>query len=746
VKSVSIASSVASIGNFSFIRCIEMTSIVIPMGVESIGQGAFQTCKGLVNVSFPSTLTSIGERAFQSCSNLPSVTLPDSLTSLPVGLFAECTSLESAIIPSTVTSLGEYVFQRCPSLKTIVIPEDVEIIPKGAFYGCFNLTNVTIPSKVKELGPHSFRQCYSLDNVFIPSNVEIIGESAFTQCPGLNSITLSNGVKSLGVAVFYGCNLTTISIPASVESIGNNPFIYCDNLESINVDAANEVYMSIEGVLFQREGMVLLQFPYAKEGDYSLPDNCTEIVEYSFEGATKVTSVSIPASVSKIGDSPFDACLSLTSINVHSGNKNYTSVEGVLFTRDMSSLVQYPCGKGEEYVMPEGVSTIKPYAFGGCSDVKNVTISSGVTTIEDFAFGDCINLLSINIPSKVETFGTAPFSGCLHLDSINVDDNNPSYIDIEGVLFNHEGTKLIQYACGHSHSYTVPDGVDTIGTFAFYKCRGISAVTLPPSVTSIEYAAFNTVTMAYVNFLGSSEPTCRQISTFSTVDVVCVPTNYSSDTFCGAYKVRVSSCEEFVQQQNQCYEVLEWQAEEITVKKRANATIWEKKTNNCFEYQCLNATGGFAWSKCNSTDETHRMCVDNSCVEESEALNTEKWAVEILVDIRPNDFDIDNVTMMLSNATGILQAQMSIGTESVQNTGFVVRVVVFVDTQESANTVARALEDNKGDSCAVGVLCGARKVQILEKQNVVSGAYNIHNNCNLLMFIVALVMVFVMMF
>ena len=170
------------------------------------------------------------------------------------------------------------------------------------------------------------------------------------------------------------------------------------------------------------------------------------------------------------------------------------------------------------------------------------------------------------------------------MKSINVDSNNTSYKDIDGVLFNHNGTKLVQYPCGHSSSYTVPDSTTCIGEYSFYECSGLSSVTIPGSVTRIEYAAFNTVNMGYVNYLGTTEPQCPDTTTtFVTVDVVCVPQNFSSNGFCGKYKVGVDSCEEFVAQQNQCYEVLEWQGEEITVKKRANATLWEKRTNNCFE-------------------------------------------------------------------------------------------------------------------------------------------------------------------
>jgi len=357
-------------------------------------------------------------------------------------------------------------------------------------------------------------------------------------------------------------------------------------------------------------------------------------------------------------------------------------------------------------------------------------------------------LTSITIPSSVLSLGDSPFVGCTSLVSIIVDDNNPSYTDIDGVLFNSDGTKLLQYPCGHSHRYTVPDNVTSIAEYSFYKCSGLLSVTIPSSVTEIGEGAFNTVNMAYVNYLGSSEPVCPGITnTFVVVDVVCVPLDYKKDSFCGAYTVRVSSCEEFVAQQNQCYEVLEWQAEEITVMKRANATLWEKKTNNCFEYQCSNTSGGVAWSLCNTTDDTRRICLDNKCIEENEDLNKDKWGVEMIVNIAPSDFDIENVTYILSNATGILQVEMSIGTEATQRTGFVVRVVVYVNDQQNANTILNAMENRgEGDDCKYGVLCTARSVRLLKEEEglVVSSASAVHVNIlfeSLMLFLLAAVFV-----
>jgi len=364
-------------------------------------------------------------------------------------------------------------------------------------------------------------------------------------------------------------------------------------------------------------------------------------------------------------------------------------------------------------------------------------------------------LTSITIPSSVTSIGNAPFIGCTKLASITVDVNNPSYADIGGVLFNHNKTKLIQYPCGYSNTYTIPDDVTSIAEESFSSCSGLTSVTIPSSVTSIGNYAFSGVNMGYANYLGTTEPTCVEqtqstSTTFVDVDVVCVPLDYNSTTFCKKYHVKVSSCEEFVSQHNQCYEVLDWQAEEITVKKRANATLWEKKTNNCFEYECVNTSGGFAWSKCNTTDDTQRMCIENECVEGDEAFDKDTWGVEVRVNITPNDLDLDELTNILNNATGI--NEIRIGTEAVSSTGNVVRIVIYVNDENIANTIANFVEDkNKGGECTYGILCNASTAQVIRQEEFValSGTHKVqpfHNDEIILLIITCmLTMIFVIM-
>jgi len=469
-----------------------------------------------------------------------------------------------------------------------------------------------------------------------------------------------------------------------------------------------------DGVLFKRKGMVLLQYPNGKEGDYEVPADATGISDYSFEGSEKLTSVFIPSSVTSIGIDPFGGCLRLRSINVSNSNQKFTSIDGVLFSKDGDKLIQYACGKNESYIVPGSASTISKYSFAGCSVIKNVTISPGVKLVDSYAFYECDNLISVTIPSSVTTIGRSPFTSCGNLASIIVDKNNTSYRDIDGVLFNSNMTTLIQYPCGHGSSYEVPDGVTSIGPYCFHQCSNIRSITIPSSVISLELGAMNPITLSYINYLGSFEPSCPdETTTIGTVDVVCVPLDYNSTDFCGRYTVKVRSCEEFVAQQNQCYEVLDWQADTISVKKRANATLWENRRNNCFEYLCSNASGGLAWSKCNSTGDIHRMCIDNECIEETEMNGGDKYGVEMRVNITPSEYDIAVITEILSNATGLLGVEMSVGSEAIQTSGNVVRIVIFVNDEEDAKRIVEIMGNTGADDeCSYGILCGAETAEL----------------------------------
>ena len=196
----------------------------------------------------------------------------------------------------------------------------------------------------------------------------------------------------------------------------------------------------------------------------------TSISDNVFEGCTHLTSVSIPASVSSIGTGPFAFCSSLTVIDVSEGNDHFASVGGALFSHDLSSLIQYPGGKGSgQYTIPSDVTTIAPYAFSGCK------------------------FTSIVISENVSSIGIEAFSLMDKLTSFYVSLNNDHFVASDGALFNYNLTILVAFPCAHygaEYTYYIPDGVRRIEDYAFYNAFHLRTVIIPSSVTYIGENAF----------------------------------------------------------------------------------------------------------------------------------------------------------------------------------------------------------------------------------------------------------------
>ncbi len=245
----------------------------------------------------------------------------------------------------------------------------------------------------------------------------------------------------------------------------------------------------------------------------TIPDSITKIGASVFQNCAKLTTVTIPASVASIDSTSFEGCEALTEIKVDEGNKNYTSQDGVLFTADKAELVQYPIGNARtSYEIPSGVAKIGDWAF--CASIlANVTIPESVKTIGEGTFQDCCNLNEIVIPNGVESIGNsaffnsgltsvqlsesvtsignATFGGCRYLKEITAAENSKSFSSQDGVLFSKDKTVLVCYPFGcRETEYAIPNGVESIGDWAFYCCYYLTSITIPDGVKFIGESAF----------------------------------------------------------------------------------------------------------------------------------------------------------------------------------------------------------------------------------------------------------------
>jgi hypothetical protein len=240
--------------------------------------------------------------------------------------------------------------------------------------------------------------------------VTSISEDAFGACFGLTSITIPNGVTSIGADAFSHCtSLTSITIPIGVNSIGASAFSNCISLTSITI-----------------------------------PDSVISIGARAFFECTGLASINVGNSVISIGNSTFSQCTSLTSINVGADNTTYSSENGVLFNKNKTKIIEYPCGKQGAYSIPNGVTSIGREAFSNCTDLTSITIPNSVDSIGEHAFSSCVGLTSITIGNSVTFIGMFAFTSCTGLTSITSLNHVPPTLGIN-VFFNGNKTKTALY-------------------------------------------------------------------------------------------------------------------------------------------------------------------------------------------------------------------------------------------------------------------------------------------------------------
>lgn len=329
--------------------------------------------------------------------------------------------MRSVTMPNTVTSIGIAAFLNCPDLGYVNIPKSVISIGDNAFRGCESLQGLDVDSENSYFA--------AVDGILYDKSV-----STLLQCPaGKSSVIIPNSVTSIKGSAFADCyRLTSVTISGSVASIGNYAFSGCKNLESINVDSENPVYSSVEGILYDKSVSTLLLCPVGKTM-VTIPDTVTSIGKSAFSGCISITSITLPASVTSIGDNVFDGCTGLESINVDSENPVYSSADGVLYDKSISTLLLCPVGK-TSVIIPDTVTSIGTGAFSNCKLLSSLNIPDSVKSIGESAFYNCSGLTSLTIPDSVTSIERSAFRRCSALTSLIIPD---SVTSIGGTAFEH---------------------------------------------------------------------------------------------------------------------------------------------------------------------------------------------------------------------------------------------------------------------------------------------------------------------
>ena len=258
-------------------------------------------------------------------------------------------------------------------------------IEESAFYSCEGLTSITLPNSITTIGNWAFSLCENLTSLELPNSITTIGDGVFNYCSSLKSLTLPNSITAIGYYAFRSCwFLRSITLPNSLTSIVKSAFQNCNHLTSI-----------------------------------TLPNSITSIGESAFEGCSSLTSITLPNSITSIGYYAFSACSNLENIFVADGNTMFSSIDGVLYDKDASTLIRCPLKKGS-VTLPNSLITIGVSAFSGCIDLISLTLPNSLTSIGKSAFKGCSGLKSITLPNSITAIGYFAFEGCSGLKSITL--------------------------------------------------------------------------------------------------------------------------------------------------------------------------------------------------------------------------------------------------------------------------------------------------------------------------------------
>ena len=590
VETVTIKEGVTSIAEGAFKNCGNLSSVTIPESVASIGGDAFYGTAWYNNL--PDGVIYVGSVIYKYKGEMPantSIEVKEGTKSITAMAFKDCSGLTSIAIPESVVEIGENAFSGCyfgqdcfvnnsacvsssnwgakfltseynglivennvvvdchPDLTSVNIPEGITGIGSKAFYNCYDLTLITVPESVVEIGEDAFygnaREIILSSNTpptllssnIAPENtvffVPVSAYDAYVAAPYWAD--LASQIKAVDV-LEQNLTLTAADDESALQAaVGEENLKFVKeltisgtinsydfkvlresmpSLQSLDLSEASIVYNAYE--FYWNYHTEDNQFPaYGLYGcklqSLSLPKSITSIGNYAFEDCNNLSSITIPEGVTSIGNYAFRNCSGLTSIVVEDGNPNYDSRENcnaIIETAENRLVVGcastvipntvtsigsdafFDCSGLTSITIPESVASIESYAFYGCSGLTSITIPESVASIESYAFYGCSGLASITIPEGVTSIGNNAFRNCSSLTSIVVEDGNPNYDSRENcnaIIETAENRLVVGCA-----STVIPNTVTSIGSDAFYDCSGLTSITIPESVVSIESYAF----------------------------------------------------------------------------------------------------------------------------------------------------------------------------------------------------------------------------------------------------------------
>ena len=554
LQSIAIPDNVTKIDNNTFENCSSLKSVSIGKSCTTISATAFNNATALEKITvsadnekyssvdgallnkektsiilypksksgefvIPDTVTSIADRAFSSCPNLTKITIGANVESVGAYAFSDCSALSDVVFKdSTIEKkvIGDYAFYNCQALSNVDFGNAVTSIGSCAFMIDKSLENVEFPDSLESIGRYAF-SCYdygttgsyfasNLKSVKFGGGLKTIADYAFYENRALNTVKFTgDALTSIGDQSFYNTAITELDLSGADASIGMSAFDNCNSFETVKLSGVKTI------------GQYAF-YNCRKLTSVELSENLTTIESGAFQSCVALKNIDIPNKVTKLNGITFGNCISLKNVSIGSGctsisssafldsnaiekitvaedNKNYTVVDGVLYNKDMTTLVLYPKNRSGEFTVLDTVTTIAVYAFDNSPNLTKVTIGKNVKTIGTSAFGECKSLKTVifkDSDTVQKTIGDYAFNNCPVLTT--VDFGNAVKSIGNSAFFSCQSLNKLDFS---------KNSVKTIGEYAFTVCKSLESIEFPDSLESIGYGAFSAYTDGYGGYWGS---------------------------------------------------------------------------------------------------------------------------------------------------------------------------------------------------------------------------------------------------
>ena len=602
LESFTCPSGLQRIDTDAFYNCRSLASVTFNSALKQIGYHSFQNCVSLKNITFPENLDYIDSDCFNGCTALTEVHT-GGLKRICNSAFENCTSLKSVYFSESLERVDNEAFYNTPSLTNFYTmpkrrtyledhafdssgwmkmqPDGVVYFGGTAYATKGSVTDVTIKDGTKWIDNRTFKNGSGIKSVTIPASItdSIDFRDVFNGCgntleainiaedhekyksvdgvvyskDGKNliycprakkgTITLPDGTETINSDALEHCDgITAVTLSVNTKSFNSNDLnLYMANLDAVNVPAANTNFKSENGILYNKTKTYLYFYPKNKAGAYTMPDTLSDTYYYAFQNAKGITEINAPDTMRYLNPSNnFVNTPALKAINIDENNQWYSSVNGVLYSKDQKRLYKVPDAYAGDVTLPETVTNIDGnYTFNNCTGIKKLTIPAatglwdyvfdgvksiteisispdhanyasvngclmnaakdyvcaipkGAATvtipdnivsqgrIRDAALCNCPNLVTLNLSKNFSDFSCYyKFDNCPKLTSVSVPSDNPFYRTVDGVLYNKNMTQICFVPGAKTGAYTVPESVNSVYEYAFRDAKKLTSVTFP---------------------------------------------------------------------------------------------------------------------------------------------------------------------------------------------------------------------------------------------------------------------------